>query len=131
MDKRDFFTLLRRKLSRKPSAPFEKQFWRRFHEEFKSKEIRLSHTRSRWWRWAAVPAMAVLLILILKDNPWYRRQAVEQAAVQAEVPYEKLIEQAELLENLDLFLGPPEPMANLDYSELTDEEWKILLGENG
>lgn len=131
MDKRDFFELLRQKLTRKPGASFEKRFWGNFDDEFKSREIRLGASRPRWWRWVSVPAMAVLLVLILKDNPWYRRQTLEQESRQAEVPYEKLIEQAELLENLELFLGPAEAMARVDYTELTDEEWKILLGENG
>ncbi len=127
MDKPNFFSALRQKLTRQPSAKFQKTFWKSFEGEFASTEIRWKPTRARLLRWIFAPALALLAIFLFKDNPLYRRNVIEDQF--ADVPYERLIEQTELIENLDLFVGPKEAMAQVDFSELTEEEWKILLTE--
>ncbi len=72
-------------------------------------------------RWAFQVAAVLLLALIVKNVGDYRRAKTEGAGDGPPIPFEKLIEQATLLEDLELL------SANVDFAELTEAEWKILL----
>ncbi len=132
MDKRDFFEVLKSKLLRTPSDNFESTFWAKFDGEFGSGQPRmLTRTRRHWvLRWAAAPVFAIVILLIYTNNPFTKRAELERNARNGEIPFERLIEQAVFIENLELFLGPEE-LAQTDFTALNEEEWKILLEGNG
>ena len=121
----EFFKQLKKRLTRKPSSDFDSAFWKRFDGEFASTERKFTPRRGFLPRWAFQIAAVLLVALIVKNVADYRRAKTEVAATKTEIPFEKLIEQAPLIEELDLF------SSNVDFSELNDEEWKILLEGNG
>ncbi len=121
----DFFKHLKKRLTRKPSSDFDSAFWKKFDGEFASTERKVVPRKGFLPRWAFQVAAVLLLALIVKNVGDYRAVKNAPIAKAPEIPFEKLIEQAPLIEELELF------SANVDFSELNEEEWKILLEGNG
>lgn len=118
----DFFDELRAKTSEEPSRPFERTFWKKFEAEFGEKK----HAVRNWnWRphlrWA-VPAFAAVLCLVLVLPRW--RTAPDGSILAESEAVQTILDNSSMFEELDLFLGS-RPLA-----ELSDDEWKKLLGES-
>lgn len=116
----DFFSALRKKISRKPGRAADRAFWKKFEAEFGG--------RRRWsWTWPKlVPALATILVAF--GGYWIWRG--QEEAWDPNDPGQSKLGEAAMAAHQDLF-NEMDVLAEFDDESLPmdDAEWDLLTGE--
>lgn len=118
--KKDFFLELKIKMQREIPADKNQEIknaiWNEINKDIVSKESSLS-----WLLPSSFSAVFLILIALLN---FYNLKEFEQGQNQTQMAMD-----ADLLKD-EFFNNNLEIMGELDFSELSEEDWKILLGQN-
>lgn len=128
MKNKNFFKALREKTQKEPDRAFDQQFWGKFNEEFQT--AKLPH-RPQWYLSLrfAVPMGAAALLMIVLYSHWEREYEGKRLVDQQEV--QELLAIQPVIEDMELFIGEEWMEEPVDFTALSEEEWKILLEEKG
>lgn len=113
---------LAQKLKVEIRPEFNQNFWAKFHQEFNPQSAPRPESSPQvsisWWSWSLNFAWAAGLVIALTYQVSKFNQSLEKENVQVAI----VMEMAPALESIESY-------SELDDLNLTEEEWKILSGE--